>query len=324
MFDPGRRFLVLGLLAAGCSTGGAPSAVDAAIDRAADTQSPGASSDSRGETGTPGTPADGGRDAAPQGAEADGGGSAGGPELPVPAGACPEFTAGDVTFNPAGGARTVTITMGDAARTQRGPLIVYWYATGSSVREAAAGLPLPAITAAGGIVVAPQDVPDAGTFPWLQNLARHDSLFDEIVGCAVQKTMIDPRRIHAVGFSAGGLMTTHLSYARSRLLASVAVYSGGATGQFQEPDNKFPALIFTGGPGDIVIIDFFQSSQQWQTTLKNAGHFALLCNHGGGHSIPARLVPGVWQFFQDHPYGTNPSPYAGGKTPAGLAPPCVE
>jgi predicted esterase len=324
MFDSGGRFLVVGLLAVGCSTSGAGSAVDSGGDRAGDTQSPGAPSDSRVDTDAPGTPADGGRDAAPPGTKADGGGGAGGPVLPVPAGACPEFIAGDVTFNPAGGARQVTITMGDAATTQRGPLIVYWYATGGSVREAAAGLPLPAIAAAGGIVVAPQDLPDAGTFPWLQNFARHDALFDEIVGCAVQKTMIDPRRIHAAGFSAGALMTTHLSYARSRLLASVATYSGGAPGQFQEPNNKFAALIFTGGPSDILIIDFFQSSQQWQTTLKNAGHFALLCNHGGGHSIPARLVPGVWQFFQDHPYGTGPSPYAGGKTPAGLAPPCVE
>ncbi|HEX3697885.1 MAG TPA: hypothetical protein VH374_21105 [Polyangia bacterium] len=257
----------------------------------------------------------------------DRGGSTDGPgpgDLPTPTGACPEFKSGDVTFQPAGGARQVTITMGDAAKTVHGPLIFYWYATGSSVSEAGRGLPLPAITAAGGIVVAPQDVPNAGTFPWLQNLTQHDALFDEVVACAVKNTLIDSRRIHAVGFSAGALMTTHLSYARSGLLASVAAYSGGATGQFQEQNNKFAALIFTGGPSDIVVQNFFQSSQQWQATLKGAGHFTLFCNHMGGHSIPTRLVPGVWQFFQDHPYGTVPSPYAGGHTPGSLAPPCVE
>lgn len=264
------------------------------------------------------------RDSAPVDSAA-GDSAGGGPgELPAPVGTCPDFQAGDVTFQPAGGARQVTITMGPAAATQRGPLIFYWYATGSSVREAARGLPLAAVTAAGGIVVAPQDVAGAGRFPWLDNLAQHDALFDEVVACAVRKTMIDPRRIHAIGFSAGALMTTHLSYARSKVLASVAAYSGGAAGMFAEPNNKFAALIFTGGANDIVVQDFFQSSQQWQTTLKNAGHFTLFCNHMGGHSIPTRLVPGVWQFFQDHTYGTVPSPYAGGKTPASLAPPCVE
>jgi len=266
-----------------------------------------------------------GETAAPDGTVERGETGGSGPgELPTPNGACPEFKAGDVTFQPVGGARKVTITMGDAAKTVHGPLIFYWYATGSSVSEAARGLPLPAITAAGGIVVAPQDVPNAGTFPWLQNLSQHDALFDEVVACAVKNTLIDSRRIHAIGFSAGALMTTHLSYARSRLLASVAAYSGGAAGQFQEQNNKFAALIFTGGPSDVLVQDFFQSSQQWQATLKGAGHFALFCNHMGGHSIPTRLVPGVWQFFQDHPYGTVPSPYAGGHVPGSLAPPCVE
>ena len=30
----------------------------------------------------------------------------------------------------------------------------------------------------------------------------------------------------------------------------------------------------------------------------------------------------VWQFFQDHPYGTDPSPYAGG-LPAGFFADCA-
>ena len=364
MFHPGLRLVVLGVLAAGCSPGAAGTVVDtgagAGVDMALGPPSSDAGNqvDSGGGTPESGTPSDSGRDmpavtppdvagdrpiqetqTPPDVAAGDspiqetqtppdvtaGDSPGGGPgELPSPVGTCPDFQAGDVTFQPAGGARQVTITMGPAAATQRGPLIFYWYATGSSVREAARGLPINAITAAGGIVVAPQDVANAGTYPWLSNLAQHDALFDEVVACAVRKTMIDPRHIHAIGFSAGALMTTHLSYARSKVLASVAAYSGGAAGTFQEPNNKFAALIFTGGPNDIVVQNFFQSSQQWQATLKNAGHFTLFCNHMGGHSIPIRLVPGVWQFFQDHPYGTVPSPYAGGKTPASLAPPCVE
>jgi predicted esterase len=185
-------------------------------------------------------------------------------------------------------------------------------------------LPVSTVTGAGGIIAAPYDVANAGTFPWLSNQAKHDELADEIVACAAQKTSFDRSHIHAVGFSAGGLMTTHLSYARSSYIASVATYSGGASGQFQENNNKFAAMIMTGGQGnDTVVTDFYASSVAWQKTLKTASHFAMLCDHGGGHNIPAKLVPGVFKFFQDHPFGRNPSPYAGA-IPAGIAPPCVE
>jgi len=81
-------------------------------------------------------------------------------------------------------------------------------------------------------------------------------------------------------------------------------------------------MLMTGGSNDIVVVNFFEQSQAWQTELKARGSFAMFCNHGGGHSIPARLVPGVWQFFKDHPYGRTPSPYAGG-IPGGINPPCM-
>jgi hypothetical protein len=251
------------------------------------------------------------------------GAGGGPPDIPTPSGACPEFQQGDVTFNPPGGARRVAVTMGPSAASTSGPLIFYWYATTSNPTEARRGLPIDQVTAAGGIVVAPYDVPNAGTFPWLMNQALHDQLFDEVLACAVQKTRIDTSRIHSIGFSAGALMTTHLSHARSKYMASVATYSGGGTGPYQETSNKFAVMMMTGGPNDMVVVNFHTQSQQWQTELKARGNFALFCNHGGGHSIPARLVPGVWQFFQDHPYGRTPSPYVG-NIPSGIAPPCVE
>jgi hypothetical protein len=279
-----------------------------------------------GTTGAGGAGSGGGTGGAGTGGAGGAGGSSGGmapTDIPQPTGTCPDFKQGDVMFNPAGGARMVAITMSDAAKTKSGPLIFYWYATTSNPTEAQRGLPLSAVTAAGGIVVAPYDVAGAGTFPWLSNTTQHDALFDEVLACAVQKTKIDISRIHALGFSAGALMTTHLSYSRSKYLASVATYSGGATGMFQEMNNKFAAMIMTGGTNDTVVQNFYTSSMQWQTTLKSAGHFAMLCDHGGGHSIPVALVPGVWQFFLDHPYGTNPSPYVG-HLPSAIAPPCVE
>jgi poly(3-hydroxybutyrate) depolymerase len=213
--------------------------------------------------------------------------------------------------------------MGPSAATTSGPLIFYWFATTSNPTEARRGLPINDVTAAGGIVVAPYDVPNAGTFPWLSNQPMHDALFDEVLACAVQKTKIDTSRIHSLGFSAGALMTTHLAHARSKYMASVATYSGGGTGPYQESNNKFAAMMMTGGPNDTVVINFYTSSQQWQTELKARGNFSMFCNHGGGHTIPTRLVPGVWQFFKDHPYGRSPSPYVGA-IPSGIAPPCAE
>jgi hypothetical protein len=283
--------------------------------------------DAGGKGGTAGSAGSAGKDAGSGGGTVDAAPPPpvdGGPAPPPPSGTCPDFVTGDVTFNPAsGGARKVAITMGSASKTG-GPLIVYWYATGSNPTEASRGLPLSTVSAAGGVVAAPYDPNTGDTFPWLSHFTDHDALFDEILACAVQKTTISNGRVHAVGFSAGALMTTHLSYSRSKYLASVATYSGGAQGTFQEMNNKFPAMIMTGGTGDVVVTDFYTASQQWQMTLKNAGHFAMFCDHGGGHSIPTKLVPGVFQFFLDHPYGTNPSPYAGGKIPSGINPPCIE
>ena len=233
--------------------------------------------------------------------------SAGPPDIPMPTGTCPEFNDGNVMFTVMGAQRRVVITMGDI-NTTGGPLIFYWHATGAAPSEAQRGLPVSDITAEGGIIVAPVDVSNAGVFPWLSQFAEHDALFDEVLACAVQKTKIDVRRIHALGWSAGGLMTTHLSFARSKYIASVATYSGGGPGMFQEMNNKFAAMIMAGGPGDQLVLDFYTGSMAWQGVLKQAGHFAMFCNHGGGHSIPTRYVPAVWQFFKDHPYGTNPRP----------------
>ena len=293
-----------------------------------------------GPGGAGGAPGSGGAGAVAAGASGGGAGAgaagasgaggspidpmAGPPDIPTPTGTCPEFQDGTVTFMVNGASRRTVISMSSAAETMSGPLIFYWHATGGSPSEAQRGLPVRDVLAEGGIVVAPIDVSNAGVFPWLSQFAEHDALFDEVLGCAAQNTMIDVRRIHALGWSAGGIMSTHLSCARSKYISSVATYSGGGGCMFQEMDNKFPAMILAGGPGDQLVLNFYTGSMDWQARLKEAGHFALFCDHGGGHSIPSRLVPDVWQFFKDHPYGTNPSPYAGGMLPSGISSVCEE
>jgi predicted esterase len=242
--------------------------------------------------------------------------------IPKPTGPCPEFQEGTLTFRPAGiPARAVRIWMSDAAKTLDGPLVFYWHGTGSQPTEASTGIgttQIAAIKALGGIVAAPAHDPSAGTFPWfyVSSTSRDDDfrVADEVLACAIQKVGIDVSRIHSMGMSAGGLNTTQMSYRRSGYIASVATYSGGkmSTIPTQDPTNKFAAMIFHGGASDQVVINFQTASQNYYNDLKSKTQFAMLCNHGRGHTIPTDARAAVWQFFQAHPFGTVPSPYANG------------
>jgi predicted esterase len=245
--------------------------------------------------------------------------------LPEPTGVCPEFADGTVTFSPAGiPPRDVLIFMADLqqAQAEDGPLVFYWHGMGSRPQAVSFGLgsgTIEEIRQKGGIVAAPYHDAAAGTLPWYLATGasnKEDDLIlaDEILACAMEKVGIDPRRIHALGMSAGGLQTTQMSYRRSGYLASVVTYSGGLMGsvQVQDEDNKFAAMIFHGGESDIVIVHFDELSDAYHGDLTDTGHFAIMCNHGAGHSIPTDARNSVWQFFLDHPYGTDPSPYEAG------------
>jgi predicted esterase len=254
----------------------------------------------------------------------------GGGKIPQPTGTCPDFTAGTITLNPAGIApRAARVWMTDAAKTMHGPVLFYWYATGSSTNEVpyALGATLTAIQAAGGIVIAPTADPNAGQFNWyLVTTTKDDDLrvADEALACAQQKVGIDARHVHSMGMSAGALMTSQMSFRRSSYLASVATYSGGidVAPAYQDPSNLFAAMIFYGGATDNVYnYDFQAASQRYKDKLVADGHFAFLCNHNMGHTIPA-AASSVWTFFQAHAFGTNPSPYQHG-LPAGFPAYCT-
>jgi hypothetical protein len=81
----------------------------------------------------------------------------------------------------------------------------------------------------------------------------------------------------------------------------------------EDPDNKFAALIFDGGSNDDVFgVDFQATSMAYDTALTSAGHFAAICDHGMGHSIPLDAAPSVALFFTANGFGAWPSPYASG------------
>lgn len=262
---------------------------------------------------------------------AGGGGSGGGtpakttPDaqfIPKPAGACPEFAAGDVTFSPAAGERDVRLWMTDAAASMDGPLVFFWHGVGGSPTDATYALGnavINEITAMGGVVAAPHHDPAAGQFPWYLTLGGTNEtdllVMDEVLACAIEKVGVDMRRIHSVGFSAGAMNTTQVGWRRSGYIASVVTFSGAQLGNNvpdQDPTNLFPAMVVHGGPEDVVIIKFMDNSIKYHDGLKEAGHFAFLCDHGKKHTIPSDIRGPAWQFLKDHPFGERPEPYLNG------------
>lgn len=271
-------------------------------------------------TGTGGSGAVGGGSSA-------GGGTTTGPDpqfLPAPTGACPAFTSGTNTFLPAGlPPRDVEIWIGDDPTAQDGPVVFYWHGTGSSpVLEPPYGLEgvIEMVTAMGGIVAAPHSDPNSGTWPWYltDSVGPEDDMVvaDEVLACAIENVGVDTTRIHSIGMSAGGLQTAQMSYRRSGYLASVVTYSGGLIGaapEMPDPNNALGAMILHGGMDDVVSVAQFQTlSETYRDDFRAKGHFAFICDHGMGHTIPKMdgIQEAIGQFFMDHPYGTEPSPYA--------------
>jgi len=254
------------------------------------------------------------------------------PNLPSITGTCPDFfqtldfqLTHDLTFAPDTlTPRVVRLFMDESVVDQDGPIVFYWHGTGGNPNEAIQGLGqdgIAAIRAAGGIVVAPFADEASGMFPWTPvggNIDHDNLLADEIIACAVDQVGIDPHRIHSVGFSAGGIHTVTMSVRRAAYLASVVSYSGGEFGPTlapdTDPDNLFAAMSVHGGPDDVYegVVSFQEPSEHYADLLQMSGRFALLCDHGQGHSVPVSIQASVVQFFADHPWGTTPSPYLGG------------
>lgn len=251
--------------------------------------------------------------------------------VPKATGACPDFAQGKATFTPDGAARDVLLWVDpEKAQAMDGPLVFFWHGAGGDPSEApyALGSAIDAITAMGGVVAAPYHDPANTQLPWALCLGGNDEsdlrVADEVLACAVEKVGVDMRRIHSVGFSAGAMNTEQFAARRSGYLASIVAYSGARLGNVneQDPDNKYPAMIFYGGPNDQVIINFADASQKYHDDLTADGHFSFLCNHNKGHTVPSDGRASAWQFLLDHPFGTQPEPYASG-LPAGFPSYCT-
>jgi len=257
------------------------------------------------------------------GASGGGAGGVGGDEpsatepiIPEIDGECPTFQEGTNTVSLMGIRATV---IAGPKKEGTGSLLFYFYGTFGA--GGVGSLPQSIkdeITAEGGIVFAPQsalntggDCSGTGTFG-----IDDFKVSDQIAACAVANYGIDPKRIYATGCSAGGLTSGCMGIMRSNYIAAVAPNSGGVTigyGDLQNPNHMPNAITMNGGAGDNVIVNFGETSEGYDNYVLKYGGFAVNCIHSTGHcGAPRALYEFAWQFMKDHPFGTKPSPYAGG------------
>jgi poly(3-hydroxybutyrate) depolymerase len=244
-------------------------------------------------------------------------------------GTCPTFSAGaggTITVTAGGGSISANVWGGAASTSgSGGPLIIYWHGTASSPSaEIPISFDTAAVAADGGLIVGfvagtrtGATTGNTGDAVWYTS----DGAFaDQVVACAIKNYHIDPRRIHTAGYSAGGLQTVWMWYARSGYLASVISYSGGDgiinKAPMQDASNAPAAIAAHGAPGsDALGLDFAQCSVTWEGEVKTAGGFSIDCNDGGSHlEFFTKRAPGLkavaYQFFKDHPFGVKPEPYS--------------
>jgi predicted esterase len=247
------------------------------------------------------------------------------PVLPPITGDCPTFQNGTLAF---GGLSDILMKAG-AKADGAGSLLFYWHGTGSTATEIDFMIPEAAqqkILDAGGIIVSFEsttgtgtDCSGSGTF-FEGDLA----IADQIVACAIHDHAIDPHRIYATGCSAGAMFAACMGAERSNYMAAVAPNSGGFAsfdGQdyvypFQTPNPAHVPATMTmhGALGvDTIIIEFTDAAQLFDKVIKDAGGFAIDCDHGGDHcAAPPELYSAAIDFLLDHPYGVDPEPYASG------------
>jgi poly(3-hydroxybutyrate) depolymerase len=224
---------------------------------------------------------------------------------------------------------TGQVESGPKPESATAPMLLYWHGTGSTSGEYSgmAAAIAQGVTSMGGVIVSFQnttnqgDCSASGTFIFCTG---DFAVMDQYVACAVKNRNVDPHRIYTAGCSAGGLMSTAMAAARSSYIAAAAPNSGGMVISTPFDSMNTPALMtIHGAPGsDVVIIDFSQSSSTADMLFKQHGGLVVNCNHGMGHCGGSGLAGDAWKFFQDHPYGIKPDPWATA-IPAGINPKCM-
>lgn len=245
------------------------------------------------------------------------------PVLPMVTGTCPSFEEGVLKFQPAGidRARRVQVYAPEQPQENSGPIVFFWHGMGAHPTQSlrSMGKTLKDLQARGGWLIAPYPDPRALPVPWYAFFSDKEDdhlLADEILACAISQKLIDPRRIHVLGMSAGSFQGGEMSFMRSSYVASSALYSGGFLEERDVPtrqgaqDPVATMLLFGGDIDRIAHVTYRRTSDKYIKQLKVPKDRAILCNHRRGHTMPSSAHAGVWKFFVDHPFRVHPPAYA--------------
>lgn len=175
----------------------------------------------------------------------------------------------------------------------------------------------------------------------LEDGSAEVDLFDSVLACINTKWGVDETHVHLAGFSAGSITADSIALMRPETIASVATYSGA---YFSNPDNRADLGVIMGmNVGDFfswpdftaehnkytqVLVSGAEGKDTWSTSgftidfnhmatfdanyLTSLGHNVVRCNHKGSHTVTGLTRKDVVQFFSDHPFGTEISPYKDG------------
>jgi dienelactone hydrolase len=248
----------------------------------------------------------------------------GDPTIPPVSGDCPDFKNSTIDFM---GISGLQIVAGTKPAAPTAPMVLYWHGTVSNAGEFAlmAAAVQQGVVAGGGILVSPNGTTGGDLLSGTSIFGAGDlKVMDQLVACAVKNNNIDPHKIYTMGCSAGGLMATATATERSSYIAAAAPNSGGWTVPVPFQDMHTPSLMTVhGAPGsDVVIVDFSSTSATADKAFKARGGFVIDCNTGGGHCGGAGLAGDSWKFFQAHPFGVDPEPWAT-MLPAGFSTQCT-
>lgn len=237
-----------------------------------------------------------------------------GPVAEISDGECPAIGARAETFSSDGLSRSVAIYAPDPV-PEGLPVMFYWHPLGGSASMMDSYLDLQGWAEEHQVIVIAPNARSDNMFEWdFWNSQEHDLvLYDDLRACAAQEWGADLSRVYSSGMSAGALWTSYLSTRRGDTLAAILPFSGGdgSIWAYQTPASVFPAVLAYGGDADTwggggVTIDFQEATLQFAGELQADGHSVLLCNHEGGHTLPAATMDITTAFLLPQTYGVLP------------------
>jgi predicted esterase len=246
------------------------------------------------------------------------------PVIPAVSGDCPMWANGTITFM---GLSGIQVAVGTKPAGPTAPMLFYWHGTGSTSGEYSfmAAQVSQGITAAGGVIVSFMGTTGGDLLSGTSIFGASDfKLTDQLLACAIKDHNVDPRKVYATGCSAGGLFSIAMAAERSGYIAAAASNSGGETVPVAFQNKHTPPIMCVHGKmgTDVVGIDFAQASATAEKAFNTAGaSIAIDCDTGMGHCGGSGFAPDVWAFFQAHPFGVSPEPWASG-LPSTINPLC--